>query len=185
MTRNHVERDKIFPGADEVFVVGIENTQVVLGSVVGAIGDFLETQGGEPAIDFRHANRDDLEAGLGGDDGEFAVCLMDNTLHAVEAGNEEILEVKAFQILDGRGFPEVEAAGILRGGNERKLDAGAEAEDAIAGDFEDAFALFQDFMFLTAAIQKGDDFLRIQQETQIVCPFTETGFLPGKRERPR
>jgi hypothetical protein len=38
---------------------------------------------------------------------------------------------------------------------------------------------------LTAAVQEGDDFLRVQQETQTVCPFTETGFLPGKRGRPR
>jgi len=110
---------------------------------------------------------------------------MDDSFQAVEAGDEEILEAEAFQIFDGRGFPKVETAGVLCGGDESEFNAGAEAEDAIAGDFENAFALFQDFMFLTAAIQKRDDFLRVQQETQTVCPLKETGFLPGKRRRPR
>ena len=39
-----------------------------------------------------------------------------------------------------RSFPMVETAGILRKGNQRQLDAGTEAEDAVAGDIEDTFA---------------------------------------------
>jgi hypothetical protein len=31
----------------------------------------------------------------------------------------------------------------------------------------------------------GNDFLRVQQETQTVCPLKETGFLPGESGRPR
>jgi hypothetical protein len=79
----------------------------------------------------------------------------------------------------------MESAGILRGGDKGQLDAGAEAEDSIAGDFENALVVFQDFMLLAATIEEGDDFLRVQQETQTVCPFMETGFLPGERGRPR
>lgn len=40
-------------------------------------------------------------------------------------------------------------------------------------------------MLLAAAVQVRGDFVRIQQETQTVCPLKETGFLPGKRGRPR
>ena len=41
-------------------------------------------------------------------------------------GNQQILEMKAFQILQRRSFPEVETAGVLRGGNQRQLDARTE-----------------------------------------------------------
>ncbi len=95
--------------------------------------------------------------------------------------------MQAFQILDGRGLPEVEAAGVLRGGDEGQLDAEAEAEDAVAGDFEVAVVRFvmEQIMFLSAAGDLGRQCGRVQQETQTVCPFTETGFLPGERGRPR
>jgi len=79
----------------------------------------------------------------------------------------------------------VEAAGVPRRGDQRQLDAGAEAEDAVAGDLQDALALFQNFMLLSPAIKEGNDLIRNQQETQTVCPPKETGLLPGKRGRPR
>jgi len=112
---------------------------------------------------------------------------MDDAFQAVEAGDEEVLEVKAFQIFDGRGFPEVEAAGILRGGNESQLDARAEAEDPVAGDFEIPIAYFfvKQLVFLTTSNDFCRKAGRIQQETQTVCPLKDTGFLPGKRRRPR
>ena len=67
--------------------------------------------------------------------------------------DEEVLEVQTLQILDGRGFPEVEAAGVHRGRDEGQFDTGAEAEDAVAGDFEDAILLIDDFVFLSAAAE--------------------------------
>jgi hypothetical protein len=110
---------------------------------------------------------------------------VDDTFQAVESGDEEVLEVEALQILDGRGLPEVEAAGLLRRRDQGQLDAGAEAEDAVAGDLEDSILLIDDFVFLPAAAEERRDGFRVQQETQTVCPFQETGFLPGKRARPR
>jgi hypothetical protein len=110
---------------------------------------------------------------------------VDDAFQAVETGNELVLKVEALQILDGRGFPEVEAAGVLRRGDQRQFDAGAEPEDAVAGDFEDPLTLFQNLMLLPPAIKEGNDLIRDQQETQTVCPSKETGFLPGKRGRPR
>ncbi len=71
-----IEGDEVVADADEVLVVGIEDAEVVLAALVGAIGDFPEAEGGEPCFDFRHAHRDDFEARLGGDDGEVAVGLM-------------------------------------------------------------------------------------------------------------
>jgi hypothetical protein len=38
---------------------------------------------------------------------------VDDAFQAVESGDEEVLEVEALQILDGRGLPEVEAARLL------------------------------------------------------------------------
>jgi hypothetical protein len=158
---DHVEGDQVVPGADEILVVGIEDPEVVTGAVIGAVGDFGEAEGGEPVIDFRRADGNDLEARLGSDDGKIAIDLVDNAFQPVEAGDEEVLEVEAFEVFEGGGFPKVEAPGIHGRGNQREFNAGAEAEDAVAGDLEDAFAAFQDFMFLPTAIQKRDDFLRI------------------------
>ncbi len=39
-----VEGDEIVAGADEVLVVGIEDAEVVLAAVVGAVGDFDRIQ---------------------------------------------------------------------------------------------------------------------------------------------
>ncbi len=95
--------------------------------------------------------------------------------------------MEAFQILDGRGFPEVEAAGVFRGGDEGQLDAGAQAEDAVAGDFEVTVAAFvvKQLVFLAAANDLSRKIGGIQQETQTVCPLKETALLPGERRRPR
>lgn len=43
----------------------------------------------------------------------------------------------------------------------------------------------EQFVFLTTADDLRGKIRRIQQEPQTVCPFTETGLLPGKRGRPR
>lgn len=157
MTGDHIEGDEIFSGTDEVLIVGIEDAEVVLAAVVGAVGDFLEIASGKPSVDFGGADGDDLEARLGGDDGDFAVCLMNHALQAVEAGDEEVLKVEAFQILDGRGFPEMKAAGVLRGGDEREFDARTEAKDAIAGDLEVTVGrlVVEQVMFLSASDHLG------------------------------
>ncbi len=52
-------------------------------------------------------------------------------------------------------------------GGEGCLDEGEEAAGGVAGDDIEG------------------DATRVQQETQTVCPFTETGFLPGERGRPK
>ena len=53
-----------------------------------------------------------------------------------------------FQIFQWRSFPQVETAGILRGKNQRQLDAETEAEDTVASDFEDTFAYSEEIMLL-------------------------------------
>ena len=51
MAGNDIERNQhILIGADEVFVMGIEDAEVVLRAVVGGIGDFHESERGEPII---------------------------------------------------------------------------------------------------------------------------------------
>lgn len=79
----------------------------------------------------------------------------------------------------------MEAAGVLRRGDERQLDARAEAADAVAGDFDDSLAFANDVVFLTATAKARDQVIGIQQETQTVCPLNKLFFLAGKRRRPR
>ncbi len=81
----------------------------------------------------------------------------------------------------------MEAAGVLRGGNERQLDARAEAEDAVAGDFEIAVArlVVEKLVLLPAADHPGRQVGRIQQETQTVCLLNEDFLRPGERRRPK
>jgi hypothetical protein len=83
--------------------------------------------------------------------------LDDQALEGIEAGDEEILEVEPLQIFQRGGFPQVEAAGVLRGRYEGQLDAGTETEDAVAGDLEVAVGglVMEQLMFLSAT----DDFL--------------------------
>lgn len=108
-----IEGNEHFTGTDEVFVVGIEDAEVVLRAVVGGSGDFGETEGCKPEVDFRRSDGDDVEAGLGGDDGHVVAGLDDNAFEGVETGDELILEMEALQIFKRRGFPKVKAAGVL------------------------------------------------------------------------
>ena len=105
------ERDT---GADHVLVVGIENAKVVCGAEVGGIRHFLETEGCKPVVDFRLGDGDDVETRLGGDDAQIA-RLGDHSFEAVEAGNEQIVEFEAFEILERGSLPKMETAGILSG----------------------------------------------------------------------
>jgi hypothetical protein len=51
MAGNDIEGNQhILIGADEVFVIGIEDAEVVLRAVVGGIGDFYKSERGEPII---------------------------------------------------------------------------------------------------------------------------------------
>lgn len=180
-----IEGDEQIAGADEVFIVGIEDAEVVLRAVVGGRSDLGETEGGEPGVDFPGGDGNDVEAGLGGDDGHVVAGLDDDAFEGVQAGDELVLEVEPLQVFERGGFPEVEAAGVMRRGDESKLNAGAETEDAIAGDFDDAFFVPEPVVFLTAAFQTRDEILGIQQQTQTLCPFTKVSFLAGDSGRPR
>ena len=66
--------------------------------------------------------------------------------------NDQVLEVKVLQILDGRGLPEVEAPTIFGRGDQREFDAGAEAEGTVAGALEVPIRGFvmELFVFLSA-----------------------------------
>ena len=48
---NHIEGDEGILESEEVFIMGIEDGEVVLGAVIAARGDFLKTLGCKPCID--------------------------------------------------------------------------------------------------------------------------------------
>ena len=104
----------VLGGADEVFVVGIEDAEIVFRAVVGCGGDFHKPERGEPRIDLLSIYRHNVEAGLRGDDGHFIARLNDQPFEDIESWYEQVLEVETLQIFERRGFPEVEAAGVLR-----------------------------------------------------------------------
>lgn len=132
--RNDIERDQGVLEADEIAVMGIEDAEIVRGPVIRGGGDFLEPERGEPGIDLSGGNRHDIEARLGGDDDQL-VQLDDEAFEPIELRNEEVVKLQALEVFERAGLPKVEAAGILRGRDERKFDAGLEAEDPIAGRF--------------------------------------------------
>ena len=88
--------------------------EVVLFAAVGGGGDFGEAEGREPCVDFRRGDGDDIEAELGGDDGHVIAGLDDDAFERVQAGDELVLQVESLEAFKRGGFPEVEAAGILR-----------------------------------------------------------------------
>jgi hypothetical protein len=85
----------------------------------------------------------------------------DDAFETVEAGNEQVLQVQAFQIFQRACFPKVETAGVLVGGNQGEFDAGAQAENDVAGDLENAFAFLENVVLLAATRESGRDDLRI------------------------
>jgi hypothetical protein len=180
-----IEGDEQISSPDEVLVMGIEDAEVVLRAVVGGGGDFGETEGGEPGIDPRRGDGDDVEAGLGGDDGHVIAGLDDDADEGVQAGDELVMEMEALQIFQRGGFPEVEASGVLGRRYESQFDAGAEAEDAVAGDFDDTIGVTKPIVLLAATLQTREDVLCLQQQTQTFRPFTEVSFLAGEGGRPR
>lgn len=136
MTRDHIEGNQVIPGAHEVFAMGIKDTEIVRLSVVGAVGNLFKSTRDKPGVDFGCAHRNDIKAWLGCDDGEIVVRLVDDAFQSVQPGDELVLQMQTFQILDGGCFPQVEATRILGRGYQRKFDAGTQSENTVAGDFE-------------------------------------------------
>ena len=67
-------------------------------AIVGGIGDFRESQRGEPVIDFRSGHRIDVEARLRGDDCHFIARLDDESLENIESGDEKVLKMKPLEV---------------------------------------------------------------------------------------
>ncbi len=64
---NHIERDEdtgIDGGTDDVFVVSVEDSQIVFRAVLGGGGDNLKPLCDKPAIDLGLGDGDEVEAGL-------------------------------------------------------------------------------------------------------------------------
>jgi hypothetical protein len=111
--------------------------------------------------------------------------LDDDADEGVQAGDELVLEMEALQIFQRGGFPKVEASGVLGRRDEGQLNAGAEAEDAVAGDFDDTISVPKPVVLLAAAFETREDVLGLQQQTQTFRPFTEVSLLAGEGGRPR
>jgi hypothetical protein len=150
MTWNDVKGHKNVARPHEVLIVRIENSEIVLRPIVGGIGDFSEAQRSKPVVDFPASDGHDVKAWLGGDGRHFVARLNDDAFEGIQAGNQEILKVKTFQIFEWRCFPQMEAAGVLGRGNQRQLNAGTETENAVAGDFKIAVVclVMKKFMLL-------------------------------------
>jgi hypothetical protein len=183
---NHIEGHEGIAGADDILVVGIEDAEVVSRPIVGGGGDFLKPERGEPVVDFRLGDGDDVEPGLGGDDAEVA-RLGDHAFEQVETGDEQVVKFQTFEVLEGSGFPEMEAAGICSGRDQGEFDAGVQAEDAVLGEFPITVRglLVPDVVFLAAFDRLGRQILGIQQETQTLRPSRKTSFLAGECALPR
>lgn len=183
---NHIEGHEGIAGADDVLVVGIEDAEVVSRPIVGGGGDFVKPERGEPVVDFRLSDSDDVEAWLGGDDAEIA-RLRDHAFEQVEPGDEQVVKLQALEILEGRGLPEMEAAGIGSGRDQGQLDAGVQAEDAVFGEFPITIRglLVPDVVFLAAFDRLGRQILGIQQEIQTLRPSRKTSFLAGECALPK
>jgi len=151
LARNDVEGNQSVLEADEIPIMGIEDAEVIGGAVVGGRGDLFEAERGEPTVNFLSGDRYDVESWLGGDDDEF-VRLDDEAFESIEVGDEQVVELETFEILQRTGFPEMKAAGILSGGYESQLDTGLKAEDAVAGGFPIAISglLMPEVVLLTA-----------------------------------
>lgn len=153
-----VERDEglvIDGGSDDVFVVGVEDSQIIVRPIIGGGGDNLKSLRGKPVIDLGLGDGDEFEAGLGDADGE-VVFLDQNSLQPIQLLSDEVLEAEALQVLDGCGLPKVIATGILIGGNERKINAGGETEDTASGYFEITIVLDKDVVFLATSNEASD-----------------------------
>jgi len=68
MTGNDVERNHGIADANEVFVVCVEDAEIVLDSVVGGGSDFLKSERCEPFVDLLLSDGEDVETRLRGDD---------------------------------------------------------------------------------------------------------------------
>ena len=67
----------------------------------------------------------------------------------------------------------------------RQPDAGTEAENAVAGELDDAFAVLKPIVLLATTFKPRSVVLASQQQTQTVCPLTDVFLLPGEGWRPR
>lgn len=112
--RDHVERNQQIARPEDVLIVGVEDSEIVRSAVVGGIGDFLETLRGKRGIDFFSRYGSQIEAWLRSNDREILIGrLDDDALQMIQAGNERVLQKRAFEVFQWRGFPEVKTAGIL------------------------------------------------------------------------
>lgn len=153
LDRDDIEGDEgagIERRADDVFVVGVENAEIVFRTVVGGGGDGSETQGGEPVIDLGLGDGDDLETRLRDADGEI-VFLNHDPLQSIQVRGDQVLQPQPFEILIRRGFPKVESPRILVGWNEGQVNPRSETEDTLAGQLEVTPALDKDIMLLSPA----------------------------------
>ena len=143
LNRDDIERNKnvgIHADSNDIFIVSIEYPKIVFAPVVGGSGDDLEPERDKPVVDPIPGHGDEIQAGLRDTDRQ-VILLDDDSLEAVQARADQILQAKPLQILIGRSFPEMESSRILVGGNESQIDAGSEAEDTFAGEL-DAESLF-------------------------------------------
>jgi hypothetical protein len=124
---------------------------------------------------------------LGGDDGYVAIGLDKDAFEGVQAGNQLIVKVEAFEVFQRGGFPQVEPAGVVTGRNEGEFDAGGKSKNAVAGDLEVTIrgGVMKQIMFLSATHGNRWKLIGRQQQAQTFCPFTKVSFLPGDCGRPR
>jgi len=187
--RDHIERHEHFSSAHQILVMCVKDPEIVRGPIVGGVGDLDETERSEPGIDPGGGDAHEVEARLGGDDGEISgrSGIDDDSLERIETRDKLVLEEETFQVFERRGFPKVEATGILRRGNERQLDAGSKAEDSVAGHFHITITdlVVKQVMLLSAANGRGREAGDRQETTETFRPFSEVCLLPGKSGRPR
>ena len=157
-----------------------------LGTISG-MGDLLETLGGEPSVNLRPADQHDVETRLGGNDGHITIGLDKHPFEHIQAGDQLVEEIQAFEVFQRGGFPQLKAAGVFAGRNQGEFDAGGKAKDAIAGDFEVTIrdGVMEPIVFLPAAHWNRGKQIGRQQQAQTFCPFTKVSFLPGDSGRPR
>ena len=81
--------------------MGIEDTEIVLGTVIAAGRDLLKALPVKPRVNLHQCDGHDVKPRLGVDYGQ-VVALVDDASEAVQAGDELVLQEQTFQILDGR-----------------------------------------------------------------------------------
>ena len=130
---NHIEWHQGVAHADHIPVMSVEDAEIVGFAIIGCLCNFGEAQRVKPIVDLCLSDGDDIKAGLRGHDAQIP-RLSDDSFESIQVGNELIVEIETFEVLEWRGFPAVKAAAILVGRNQCEINAGVQSEDPVLGE---------------------------------------------------